>query len=96
MAEDDTNGNSFVSERAREAYIAALYLLDVFFNFARFSQATHVNTLSEKVLQKAVFAAQQTADAVLRFIPFRSTSLRLAVFSDASLVSKQISVQDSF
>lgn len=73
------NKSDFISQRARGAYIAAVYRSDLVFLFT--SSAQVIEPTKEVItLGDAISLALSTKDQVLRFVPMDLTSLFIAAF----------------
>lgn len=80
---------SFMTQRARGAYIAAVGRPDLTFGFAVASQVLEPDEKSAQELNKLITQGMATVDFCLKFFPVDKSSLRLAVVCDASFASNR-------
>lgn len=84
LQEDGVSRQHFVTQRARDAYIAAVGSSDLTFGFARPSQVLESNSTDIKFLNILIQLTKQNQRLPLRFVSIDSNSVRTTVFSVAS------------
>lgn len=79
--------SSFVSQRARGAYIASTCRPDLTFGFAVCSQVVNADKAAAQRLNKYIEIAENSPETGLNFVALDASSLRISVFAGASFAS---------
>lgn len=76
-----------ITQRARNAYIAAVARPDITFSFAQAVQVRKPDASAASALNPSIQLAKENQQYDLKFFPMDVASVRLAAFSDASFAS---------
>lgn len=83
LDESNISKSEFVSQRARDAYVAAVCRTDVTFCSMVASRGTNLDVNDVKALNKALSKCLENPNLGLRFVKLENSSLFIAVFVDA-------------
>lgn len=83
----DNCSKEFFSQRARGAYIASVCRPNITFRFSVCAQVTKPGKVDAKRINKAIEMTKVKSDSGLQYKTIDPTSLRIAVFADASFAS---------